>query len=716
MSDEHAHLNLRRDFPPPSPGEWRKEAEAALKGAPFEKKLVTRTYEEIDLQPIYTLEDIRGLAHLNGVPGFAPHVRGSRAAGYLGTPWEVCQEIPCARPEELNEALKHDLPRGQTAVNLQLDRASRLGQDSDRAGSGDVGAKGTAISHLADLSAALAGIDLETYPIYIETGFSALEMSMLLWAYLRQQDIDPAKVRGSVEADPLRFLLSEGSLPPGLTSAFDHMAEATGWAVRWAPGLKTIGVGGLAFHEAGASGVQELAFALATGVEYLNRMLERGMAIDDVARMMRFHFGIGPFYFMEVAKLRAARMCWSKIIETFDGSEASRRMTIHVRTSGSHQTVYDPYVNMLRTTTETFAAIVGGADSIHSGGFDEGFRQPDTFSRRIARNTQIILSQEAHLDRLIDPAGGSYYVETLTPEISQRAWRLFQEVEQKGGMAKALAQGFPQQEIAGVVARRAADMAKRKRVMVGINMYANVKEERLAAESSKTESVVNRRADSLEQYRKKRTPGQYEPLLARLGQRQPDGSRDVVELGAEAFLNGATLGEVSLALRADQGQPVSVERLQPYRPARPFEELREAAAAYKKKTGSPPRLFLANMGPLSQHKARADFARSFFETGGFEVFYPTGFGTPEAAAAAAVQSAAPVVVICSGDDSYPQLVPPLTRAIKKERPGVMVVLAGYPKDQVEQHRQAGVDAFIYLGADARQILTDMFKKIGVWLQ
>jgi methylmalonyl-CoA mutase len=716
MTDEHAHLNLRRDFPPPSPGDWRKEAEAALKGAPFEKKLVTGTYEGIDLQPIYTLEDTRGLAHLNGMPGFAPHVRGSRAAGYLGNPWEVCQEIPCARPQELNEALKHDLQRGQTAVNLQLDRASRLGRDSDRAGSDDVGVNGTAISHLADLGAALAGIDLETYPLYIEAGFSALEMSMLLWAYLRQQGIDPAKVRGSVEADPLRFLLSEGSLPLGLTAAFDHMAEATGWAVRRAPGLKTIGVGGLAFHEAGASGVQELAFALATGLEYLERMLARDMAIDDVARSMRFNFGIGPFYFMEVAKLRAARLCWSKIIETLGGSEASRRMTIHVRTSGSNRTVYDPYVNMLRTTTGTFAAIVGGADSIHSGGFDEGFRQPDTFSRRIARNTQVILSQEAHLDRLIDPAGGSYYVETLTHEVSQRAWRLFQEIETKGGMAGALAQGFPQQEIAGVVARRTADMAKRKRVMVGINMYADVKKERLAAASSKTESAVNCRADYLKQYRKKRTPGQVESLLAQLGQPQPGGSRDIVELGAEAFLTGATLGEVSLALRADQGQPVSVERLHPYRAAQSFEDLREAAAAYKERSGSPPRLFLANMGPLSRHKARADFARSFFETGGFEVVYPAGFNTPEAAAAAAVQAAAPVVVICSGDDTYPELVPPLTRAIKEKRPGVMVVLAGYPKDQVEQHRQAGVDAFIYLGADARQILADIFRKIGVLSQ
>lgn len=725
MSVEHSNqdemkleetLNLGRDFPPPGSGDWRAEAEAALKGAAFDKKLVTQTYEGIDLQPIYTPEDIRDLPHLKGAPGYPPYGRGSRAAGYLGRSWDICQEIPYAEPEKFNEALKYDLQRGQTAVNLQLDRASRLGLDSDTAQYADVGRQGTAISHIDDLDTALADIDLEKFPLYIDTGFSALEMSILFRAWLVQKRIDPRKIKGSIEADPLGFLAAEGMLPVSLTTVFDHMAESAGWAVRSAPALKTIGVGGLPYREAGASAVQELAFALATAVEYINRMMDRGMAPADISGQIRFTFGIGSAYFMEVAKLRAARICWSRIMAAYGGDERSRRMTIHAKTCRYNKTVWDPYVNMLRTTTEGFAAVIGGADSIHTGSFDESMRQPDEFSRRTARNMQIILSEEAHLDRPIDPAGGSYYVETLTHRISRRAWNLFQDIQKRGGMAEALAEGFPQREIYRVAARHLEDTVTRKRVIVGINMYADLKEAKPESRTGSKGDAADRRVQYLERYKVGRIPDEYEPLLESLSGWEPGGPVEAFDTGTEAFMAGATIGEVAVALRGAKQPAVTVDHLHPFRTALLFEDLREAAVEYKDKTGTRPKIFLANLGPPSQHKARADFSRSFFETGGFEVIYPTGFDTPEAAVEAAIRSSAPVTAICSTDDSYPEVVGPIAAGIKEKRPEAVILLAGRPGGRLEQYRQAGVDEFIYLGADARQVITDLFNRIGVWEQ
>lgn len=720
MSDEHnknevklsERLNLREDFAPPTYESWREVVDKDLKGAPFEKKLVTKTYEGINLQPIYTRKDLENLPLTDETPGFSHYVRSSKASGYLGKAWDICQELPYGDAEEFNSALKNDLERGQTAINFQVDKATKLGLDADYAKVEQVGEGGLSISGLKSLTRSLDGINLNEYPVYLQAGFSSLPLLTVFNAYLKKNGYDIRNINGSLEADPVSYLASEGKLPIDVKSAFDEMAVVVKWAKENAPQLKTIGISGSAYNNAGASAVQELAFVMATAVEYLNQLTGRGISAEDAASQMRFTFGIGTFYFMEVAKLRAARVLWSNILGAYGVDKDKCTMTVHGKSSAFNQTMYDPYVNMLRTTTEAFSAVVGGVDSLHTNPFDETFGLPNRFSRRIARNTQIILNEESHLNQLIDPAGGSYFVENLTNEVAKEAWKLFQQIEDKGGMLKALEESYPQGLIEETNEKRKKDAAKRKSVIVGTNMYANITEEKLQPRSVDHENLYKKRADYLQKFRVAGDNSKHEAILEKLHKLADKNSEDAVNTGADAVLEGATLGEISKSLRAGLEESNEITPVKSFRISEMFEELRDTADIYKDKTGSLPKVFLANMGALKLHKGRADFSRGFFEVGGFEAEYPKGFETPEDAASAALESGAKVVVICSIDDNYPEIVPPLTKAIKDKDEDVSVVLAGYPKDQIEAHKEAGVDEFIFLGCDAYELLSKLLKKIG----
>jgi methylmalonyl-CoA mutase len=461
------------EFPATSYDEWRKAAEATLKGAPFEKKLVTKTYEDIDLQPMYRQEDIEGLSHLDSLPGFGPYVRSTSTLSYVGKPWDVSQEIACSTPEEFNNALLSDMERGQNSVNLIVDRATLVGIDADGAPAGDVGRGGVSISSVEDLATALKGIDLEKTPIYIQASTSSLAFTALLIALVRRKGQAADKLQGCVGMDPLGILAVEGALARPVEEIYDVMAKLTAWASGHAPQLQTITVQGYPYNDGGASATQELAFTLATGVEYLREMLKRGVAVDAASERMRFAFSLGSNMFMEIARLRAARLLWARIVKAFGGAEEAQKMRIHGRTSRWNKTRYDPYANMLRTTTEAFSGIVGGVDSLHVGPFDEVLRTPDEFSRRIARNTHTILREECHLPRTIDPAGGSWYVEALTDAVAKKSWQLFQEVEKQGGIFQALQAGFPQAEVEKIAQKRATNAALRKDIFVGTNMYPN---------------------------------------------------------------------------------------------------------------------------------------------------------------------------------------------------------------------------------------------------
>lgn len=572
-------LNLDNDFSPPTTGEWKTIVEESLKGKPF-GTLVTKTYEGINLQPIYTKKDIENLPYLDQKPGFAHYLRGTIPGGYLGQPWEICQENPTSLAQPFNEALKKDLQRGQTSINLLLDLAAQKGLDSDSAPVEDVGKNGTAISTLQDLSTALANIDIEKYSLHITPGFSGLEILMMLTAFLKQQGKEIKRVKGSIDTDPLGYMVTHGDLPILPETAYDRMALVTKWAGQHAPLLKTIGISGLPYHHAGADVVRELAYVLATAVEYIDQLLERGGVIDDIAGQMRFTFGIGPFYFMEIAKLRAARILWAKIIETCGGSSQAQKMTIHARTSFYNQTKYDPYVNMLRTTTEAFSAVAAGVDSLHTNPFNEVFGNSNEFSRRVARNTQVLLLEECRLDQLIDPAGGSYYVEKLTYEVCQKAWEKFREIESMGGMFKALENGFPQDETTAVHEKRKQDIVERKSIIVGTNYSANVNEKKPGDNFPDYEEIYQVRKQYLKKHRDSRSSEHETKINKKLFQIKDLAASDnegTIQAGTEAFLAGATISEINQKfLRGAVRQAPGAMRASPgRRAAEIFEELRD---------------------------------------------------------------------------------------------------------------------------------------------
>lgn len=706
-------------FPYPTYEAWRKAAEASLKGAPFEKKMLTQTYEGITLQPLYRQEDIDHLPHPRSLPGFPPYVRSAHALGHRLQPWAICQEIPYATPDEVNAALRNDLERGLTAVHLVPDRATCLGKDASNAEASEVGEGGVSLSSLADLATALEGVDLEQVPVFVQAGPNALPLAALLVALVRQQGKPTTVLHGCIGMDPLGTLAREGTLPGLLDEAYAAMAHLVAWSRTYAPDLRVVDVQGHPYHDGGGSATQELAFALASGVAYLREMQQRGVSVDDAARSMQFSFSLGSHFFMEIAKLRAARMLWAKIVGAFGGSEEARKMIIHARTSAWNKTACDPYVNMLRVTTEACSGVVGGCDSMHVAPFDEPIRPPDTFSRRVARNTQIILHEECHLDRVVDPAGGSWYVESLTDNVGRNAWQLFQEVEKQGGMLSALQAGFPQAQVAETAEKRAKSIAQRRDIFVGTNMYPNLKEPRVEVPAVDRAALHQQRASRLASYQASvdaaRCATALETLRQTRGASPSPGGGALMEAAVEAALAGATLGALSGALRSGDANehPPSVGAVRVHRGAERFETLRRNAEAYAARTGSPPRVFLANMGPIPQHKPRADFTTGFFEVGGFEVLTNQGFPTPEAAAQAALDSGAPIVVICSTDDTYPDLVPPLTKLMKDGRPETVVVLAGYPQDQVDAHRAAGVDDFVHVRANCYEMLVNFQQRIGV---
>ena len=693
---------LFADFPAATDAEWRAAAEEGLAGAPFEKKLITRTPEGIDLQPIYSHADGEKLSLPEAWPGLAPYVRGADALGSRANGWHICQEPGSRKSGEFNAALQGDLLRGQNAVSLPLDTATRLGIDPESAEASEVADRGLSVSTIEDIDRILRGVDVSAVPLFISAGIAALPITALLTAWLNRQGRPVRSVNGAVLADPLSEWLRRGQLPVSLEKAHDDMALLTQWMITDKLPLRTIGVDAGLWAEAGASAVQELAFGLATGVDYLQALHLRKIFADEAAPRFLFTFSLGSHFFMEIAKLRAARLLWARAVEAAGGTAAAQCLVCHGRTTRWNKTVLDQHVNLLRTTTEAFAGVVGGCSGLQVGAFDECHRTPDDFSQRLARNIQIILAEECQLGRVIDPAGGSWYVETLTHQLAEKAWALFQDIVRKGGMAAAIQEGYPQSLVENTAGERIAAVESRRDGVIGTNLHPNLREKIAAAETASARPDLVRPQ-----------PGaSARTALARL----VSSARTALPGDMQsAFSQGATLGSVTAALAtAGDAVPV-VKRVSPRRRAEPFEALRRRSEACLEKTGARPKVFLATMGTRKQHAARADFSAGFFGAGGFETIPNKGFETPEAAAEAAIKSGAPVIALCSTDETYPFLVSPLAKMLKAAAKPPIIVLAGLPATPELQRlfKAAGVDEFIHIRANCARLLATIQDKLGL---
>jgi methylmalonyl-CoA mutase len=455
-------------------------------------------------------------------------------------------------------------------LHVPTDRATRAGLDPDRAPASSVGAGGLSLAAVEDATALLDGIALAETPLLIPAGAAALPVAALIAAALSRRGTAVADLQGAVGGDPLGTLAAQGALPIDLERAYDGLAALTAWSLRHAPRLSTVLVDLRPYHDGGASAVQDLAFALGSGVEYLRALLARGLTIEQAAPRVQFAFCVGGAFFMEVARLRAARVLWARVISAFGGDAAAGRLRLHARTSAWTKTRADAYTNMPRATTEALAAVIGGCDSLHVGPFDEALGLPDEFSRRIARNVQLILQEESHLVRLVDPAGGSWYVEALTDQVAQRAWTLFQEVERRGGFAAALAQGFVQAGVAAVRDARFAQIAERREVIVGVNRYASGDERWPTQRVVDAAALQAERAAALERFR---AAGDAAARAAMLRGAAADPSPRAMEHAIAAAQAGATLGELSGTASAAQAA-VQVEPIPVHRAAERCEALR----------------------------------------------------------------------------------------------------------------------------------------------
>jgi len=701
------------EFVAPDYEEWKQETIVTLKGANFEKKLLTKTYEEITLEPIYTMEMAPNPNELSNLPGLENYMRGIHTGGYISNPWLIAQENDEVMPEKLNALIKHELDKGATSINITLDTRTKHGQNADCILE-DSEQGGVSLSTIQDIYNVLYGIDLAKYEIYINAGSSSTMIIGMISAICKANSESLGRVHGMIGADPIGILAEEGKLSCSLQALYHEMAHTTVWTEKNMPALRNILVQGEVYNDGGASAVQELGYVLATAIEYIRAMQLRGIDIHKIAKHMQFSFSLGSNFFMEIAKLRAARMLWSQVVESFGGDKEAQKMVIHARTAKSNKTAYDPYVNMLRTTTEAFSGVVGGVDSLQVGVFDESIRLGDEFSRRIARNTQIILQNECNLRQPIDPAGGSWYIETLTKQVAQKAWQVLQQVENDGGIVASLRTGIVQKDVAEVLKQRFKNLAKRTDRAVGVNMYANVLEEELEKHPLDKDAIQKARIQQIKSFVEDIDEQYRDDKLEVLSKAIQSNYGEALDAVISAFIAGATLEEVNNALRKDETKEKIETVVEKHRFTEQFEELRHKAKVYEAEHGEKLKIFLTNMGPIPQHKPRAEFSTGFFEVGGFEVLKNDGFMTTDEAAEAAVQSGALVAIICSTDDTYPELVPPLAKKIKTDKSEMIVMLAGAPAPEHEAaYRGAGVEEFIHVRANCLHILTWLQQQGGI---
>ena len=702
---------LLSEFSIPTYQEWRQAAEETLKGVPFEKKLITKTYEGIDLQPIYNEADRDKVSYLaDSLPGSFPFTRGICSTGYKSQTWRISQAFSYPIPTMLNEALKNDLENGQDAIAISVCNCRALspqffGGDYDKTDWKDYVCQGVSINDIKDFEDLFAGIDITKYPITFLPTCPAMpyytELAALFIAYCDKNKINKANLNVNFGFDLTNAIVRNGGLNVPVEVLFDDMAALVKVCNAMNGKVSAISIDACTYHNSGATATQGLAYSFSTAVMYIKELLNRGLNIDDIAKNIHFNISIGIKFFTELSIIRAARVIWAKIIKEFGGNEESQKMRIHAFTSKVYTTKFDPYVNILRGTTEGLAAVLAGVNTLHIGTFDEEFGMPSEFSRRVARNIQNVLKDEAHILDTIDPSGGSYYIETLTDNFVTEIWKIFRETEKNGGISDALFSGKIQDDITAVVAKRNENIAFRRDTILGTNKYPNLQETPVNTILNVEPKEVQKHFDEVKK-RKKDVDvksiwsAKWEDRIAKM---------------VEAYNKGAIVADIFGA--KPQTDSIKCKPLLPYKASALFEELRNAANDYKTKTGKAPQIYFECFGTLKQYKPRADFSTDFFVVAGFEVTMGNGYTTDKDAIANISKINAPVVVICSTDDIYPEVVPNYVAELKKQKTNVKIILAGLPKDYVDAFKQAGVDDFIHIKSNVYETLKGLFKTIGV---
>ncbi len=704
-------FTLCNDFPPADYAAWRSLAEADLDGASFEQRLVTHTYEGIDLQPVYGRRDWPGEGDPVGFPGLPPFVRGARPLGAVQTGWDLRQEHAHPDLDATNRAILDDLQGGVTSLLLRLDVAGRNGLDPDDPGAGEwAGRDGMMVYHADDLDRALAGVHLNMIGVTLEAGAAFLPAAALLVALWRRRGVTPEQAQGAFNADPLAVLARDGQLPVPADAALALMADLAAWTAKNYPNVTAVRVGTAPYHHAGATAAQDIAFGMATG--------GRIPAGDDGGPRRCEHRRRRPAnpvqHQRRHASLSGDRQAPCRPPAVGQGRRGVRRFP-GVRGDAAPQPDQQARPDAARPLRQPAAqhgrllrrrGRRGRGDHVGAVRFRGRPSARTVLSRRIARNTVLILQEEAHLNRVIDPPGGSWYLDWLTDQVAEKAWAIFQEIERDGGMLQAIQSGWVAKQIDSAFAPRAKNLARRKEGITGVSEFPNVGEAPVVRPAPDRDALRDAATARVERSRRGSpalTELAYSGVRARPAFPSPRRSRPPSRARPSATCR------LALGFHAE---PTLLPPLTPHPFAEPFEELRDASDSWQAVHGRRPRVFLANMGPVAHHTARATYAKNFFEAGGFEVVGNDGFRDADAAAKAFAESGAAVAVLCSSDKLYPTVVPETAPKLKAAG-ARSVVLAGNPAANEAAWRAAGVDRFIFIKCDVLATLRDMLREEGV---
>ena len=694
---------------------WRKLAAKELKGADPDS-LTWDTLEGIPVKPLYTSADLDGLNHLGTVPGLAPFTRGVRATMYAGRPWTIRQYAGFSIAEESNAFYRKALAAGQQGVSVAFDLATHRGYDSDHPRVvGDVGKAGVAIDSVEDMKVLFDGIPLEKVSVSMTMNGAVIPILANFIVTGEEQGVPRAELSGTIQNDILKEFMVRNTYIYPPEPSMRIIADIIEYTSKEMPKFNSISISGYHMQEAGANLVQELAFTLADGREYVRAALARGMNVDDFAGRLSFFFAIGMNFFMEAAKLRAARLLWHRIMSEFAPKKpGSLMLRTHCQTSGVSLQEQDPYNNVIRTAYEAMAAALGGTQSLHTNALDEAIALPTEFSARIARNTQLILQEETGITHVVDPLAGSYYVESLTAELAEKAWALIEEVEAMGGMTKAVATGMPKLRIEESAARRQAMIDRGEEVIVGVNKYRLAKQDPIDILDIDNMKVREAQIARLTATRGARDEAAAQAALAEVERRAREGG-NLLEAAVAAARARASVGEISMAMEKVFGRHrAEIKTLagvygSAYEGDEGFAQIQKDVEAFAEAEGRRPRMLVVKMGQDGHDRGAKVIATAFADIG-FDVDVGPLFQTPEEAAQDAVDNDVHIVGISSQAAGHKTLAPKLIEALAEKGAGDIIVICGgvIPQQDYDFLKAAGVKAIFGPGtnipAAAKEIL------------
>ncbi|MFT7369347.1 MAG: methylmalonyl-CoA mutase [Alteromonas macleodii] len=698
--------------------EWAERAQGELRGKLLDD-LTWKTIEGIDVQPVYGADDLVGLDHLESLPGEAPYTRGVKTTMYAGRPWTIRQYAGFSTAQESNAFYRKALAAGQQGISVAFDLATHRGYDSDHPRVvGDVGKAGVAIDSVEDMKVLFDGIPLDKVSVSMTMNGAVIPILASFIVAGEEQGHDRSVLSGTIQNDILKEFMVRNTYVYPPEPSMQLVADIIEFTAEEMPKFNSISISGYHMQEAGANLVQELAFTLADGREYVRTAIERGMDVDKFAPRLSFFFAIGMNFFMEAAKLRAARLLWSRIMAEFKPkSEKSSMLRTHCQTSGVSLQEQDPYNNVVRTAYEAMAAVLGGTQSLHTNALDEAMSLPTEFAARIARNTQLILQEETGVTNVVDPLAGSYYVEKLTADLADAAWKIIQEVEDMGGMTKAVASGMPKLRIEESAAKRQAMIDRGQEVIVGVNKYRLDKEDPIDIMDIDNDAVRIGQVEGLKKLRKTRDQVACDASLIEIERRARDGG-NLLEAAIDAARLRASVGEISMAMEKVFGRHrAEVKTLAgvygaAYEGDEGFAAIQKDIEVFAEAEGRRPRILVVKMGQDGHDRGAKVIATAFADIG-FDVDVGPLFQTPEEAAQDAVDNDVHVIGISSQAAGHKTLAPKLIEALKvADAEDILVICGGViPQQDYDFLMNAGVKAIFGPGTNIPDAASDILRLI-----